>query len=412
MFFSVQIQALAKISNLFPSGAGSSHSAYYNFYPQYMMGYFNNQVFGKPLRKKRPRIQSCTDNQRSIGFHANKSETKRLFAIFAIKQNHITMDISKQKEAGALGRRQGHNFEIELAEAINKLKTPFSADTNAIPQGHYVFKGDPAELLIKKILNYYKSSSFKSIIAHPTGRLATAEEGEKVIIIDGQRITKAKSDIILEAIDEKETKRIIGISVKQCNKPNPTNDQVFFTTASAFCNLLKEKGLEVSEKAWLAMKQFCGDAGFTPRDNGDTSNRKSNPERYFWEEVNKDGRDELEKLFKEKQDEITRLLLQKGYSDDPFPPDFIIHKTRKAKDGITEVALFSMDEIIKLSHDYASFNCVKYRVKKGRYKEPKEIEHHAPRFGVIQMQRCGNKQNATQLQFNLKAGYFYEFEPK
>tara|TARA_R100000808_G_scaffold23266_1_gene51440 strand:- start:49 stop:249 length:201 start_codon:yes stop_codon:yes gene_type:complete len=34
--------------------------------------------------------------------------------------------------------------------------------------------------------------------------------------------------------------------------------------------------------------------------------------------------------------------------------------------------------------------------------------HEAPRFGIIQMQRGGQKQHPTQLQFNLEAGYFYK----
>lgn len=34
-------------------------------------------------------------------------------------------------------------------------------------------------------------------------------------------------------------------------------------------------------------------------------------------------------------------------------------------------------------------------------------KHKAPKFGVVQMQRGGQKQHPTQLQFNLKAGYFY-----
>ena len=49
-------------------------------------------------------------------------------------------------------------------------------------------------------------------------------------------------------------------------------------------------------------------------------------------------------------------------------------------------------------------------MKKGRYKEPEGILHQAPKFGVIQMQRGGQKQHPTQLQFNLKSGYFYELD--
>lgn len=66
--------------------------------------------------------------------------------------------------------------------------------------------------------------------------------------------------------------------------------------------------------------------------------------------------------------------------------------------------------LIELSRRYSLFAYSIYRVKKGRFKEPEGVSHQAPRFGVIQMQRGGQKQHPTQLQFNLKAGYFYELD--
>ena len=36
------------------------------------------------------------------------------------------------------------------------------------------------------------------------------------------------------------------------------------------------------------------------------------------------------------------------------------------------------------------------------------VKHLAPRFGIVQMQRGGQKQHPDQLQFNLEAGYFYK----
>lgn len=155
------------------------------------------------------------------------------------------------------------------------------------------------------------------------------------------------------------------------------------------------------------MKQFCGDVGFRPLDDGDSSGRVYTPDRYFWEEINSVGRKEWENLFTEHQDEVTRLLLQKGYSDDPFPPEIIFHKTRKTTPGNEEIAIFLMDEFISLSRAYEGFCFNHYRVKKGSHKEPEGVDHLAPRFGVVQMQRGGQKQHPTQLQFNLKAGYFY-----
>lgn len=79
------------------------------------------------------------------------------------------------------------------------------------------------------------------------------------------------------------------------------------------------------------MCQFCGDPGFRPLDDYDCSQRVSTPERYFWEEIDSLGRTEWENIFTNYQDEVTKLLLQKGYLNDPFPPEIILHKTRKAE---------------------------------------------------------------------------------
>ena len=67
---------------------------------------------------------------------------------------------------------------------------------------------------------------------------------------------------------------------------------------------------------------------------------------------------------------------------------------------------------MKLSKKYSGFTKKLYADrKKSRSVEDRKLTkgifHEAPRFGIIQFQRLGNKQNATQLQFNLEAGYFY-----
>jgi hypothetical protein len=69
-----------------------------------------------------------------------------------------------------------------------------------------------------------------------------------------------------------------------------------------------------------------------------------------------------------------------------------------------------MDQFLRLSKRFSTFAYNLYRVKKGSHKEPEGILHQAPRFGVVQMQRGGQKQHPTQLQFNLKAGYFYDLD--
>lgn len=306
--------------------------------------------------------------------------------------------------AGTSGRKRGHSYESELASKLNSLPMPFKK-THTISR--YVEKGQSELILLNKILNYLNWESCSHISAYSTGSLATAEEGLKRIEIDGLSIKGCKSDIIIKLSTVDGNSKIIGISIKQCNNKIPTNAQVYFSTASAFYNSIINCGYALSDKALIAMKQFCGDVGYRPCDNEDITHRTYTPERYFWEEVNAVGRAEWENLFTQHQDDITRLLLQKGYKDDPFPLEIILHKTKKAPLNNEEIAIFTMNEFVNLSHMYGPFGCAKYRVKKGRYKEPYGVEHLAPRFGVIQMQRGGQKQHPTQLQFNLKAGYFY-----
>lgn len=309
-----------------------------------------------------------------------------------------------QIDAGVIGRKRGHGYESALASRINALSCPIKK-TELSPR--YIECGRPELILVNKILHYLDWESSSSIQAYSTGRLATAEDGEKEITIGGISIKGCKSDIIIELHNELGESRVIGVSVKQCNNKTPTNAQVYFSTATAFYNTIVNSGYLLSKDALVALKQFCGDLGYRPCDNHDCRNRLSTPERYFWEEIHDAGRAEWEDLFTNHQDEITRLLLQKAYKNDPFPPEIILHKTKKAVPENEEIAIFSMDEFIRLSRGYSPFVCGKYRVKKGRYKEPEGVEHLAPRFGVVQMQRGGQKQHPTQLQFNLKAGYFY-----
>ncbi len=309
-----------------------------------------------------------------------------------------------QTDAGTKGRKRGHLYESTLVSKLNKLDMPFYK-THA--NSAYVEKGKPELILLNKILNYLGWESCSSIQAYPTGKLATAEYGEKEVSIDGQSITKSKSDVTIKLVAADGTSRIIGVSVKQCNNSTPTNAQVYFTTAAKFHELVVENGFNLSHNALIAMKQFCGDIGYRPCDDGDCSTRLYTDQRYFWEEIDTKGKREWEELFTNHQDEITKLLLQTGYKGDPCPPEIILHKTKKATPDNEEIAIFSLDEFIQLSHNYGPFTFRKYKVNKGRYKEPKGVEHLAPRFGIVQMQRGGQKKHPSQLQFNLKAGYFY-----
>lgn len=312
-----------------------------------------------------------------------------------------------QIDAGTKGRKRGHSYENELTSKINSTPMPYCKRSNT---GKVIHVGSPVKILIDKALEYLSWNYCDKIKAYATGKLATSENGEKEIFIEGQSITSTKSDVII-VLYKAEEKKVIGVSIKQCNNKTPTNAQVFFSTATAFYKLVVNNGMQLSDKALKAMRQFCGDAGFRPKDDFDCSNRIPTPERYFWEETNPEGKAEWEALFSNHQDDITRLLLQKAYLNDPFPPEIILHKTKKAPSFENqEIAVFTMNQLIELSKKHLPFTLSNYRVKKGSYKEPKGILHQAPRFGVIQMQRGGQKQHPTQLQFNLKAGYFYDLD--
>ena len=312
-----------------------------------------------------------------------------------------------QIQAGTLGRKFGHKFEAEIAAKINSINYPFLIAN--LPAGN-VFSGCPAELLLTYTA---KSAGFTTVpkaTAISTGILATSEEGLNWLSVHGVEVKKCKSDLIITLHDEEENLTTYGISTKQCNKKNPTNAQLYFTTARAFATLLEKNRIPVSESAVRALRQFCGDDGFRPEDDPSMMmQREIDPRRYFWEEIEENGRKEWEKIFSNKQDDVTRLLLQKAYMDDPFIPEFILHKTKKSeKWSSTEVAIYTVDELIALSCKYGGFEVKLYRVTKGSYRDPEGVEHQAPRFGIVQMQRGGQAQHPNQLQFNLQAGYFYK----
>ncbi|MFJ2283203.1 hypothetical protein ACIOUG_18935 [Pseudomonas sp. NPDC087803] len=311
-----------------------------------------------------------------------------------------------QIQAGVLGRKAGHFFEDCITKEINTLTYPFQ--TALIGQSH-VFSGDPALLLLNYIGNREGIRTIQSAVAISTGALATSEAGKQWLSINGASVSRCKSDLVITLVADNNQTITVGVSTKQCNNRIPTNAQLYFTTAIGFSNLLRSNGISVSDRAVYALRQFCGDQGFRPLDELNNSTRLTDPRRYFWEEIDAQGRLEWEEIFTYQQDQVSRLLFQKAYLNDPFTPDYILHKT-KASSGWnqTEVAIYSVDEIIDLSRAYGGFRKRSYSVRKGSYKDPQGVEHDAPRFGIIQMQRGGQAQHPQQLQFNLEAGYFYK----
>lgn len=95
------------------------------------------------------------------------------------------------------------------------------------------------------------------------GGLATSGLGDEIFDDLGKAVKKSKSDILVEVLHAGGVQRL-GISVKTCNKNTPTNDQLYFTTASAFSALLRTNGIEVSKEAEIALKMFCGDSDIDP----------------------------------------------------------------------------------------------------------------------------------------------------
>lgn len=311
-----------------------------------------------------------------------------------------------QIQAGTLGRKAGHKFEDSITQRINDMKYPVTVP--AAMRGH-VHTGDPAVQLLNYIGASEKFARITGAVAISTGALATSEEGKKWLAVNGASVSRCKSDLVLTLADGAREPVTFGVSTKQCDNRTPTNAQLYFTTARGFVNLLRNNGVAVSDAALAALRQFCGDAGFRPSDDAKAlKGRRTDPRRFFWEEISTAGRREWEKIFSAHQNKITTLLLQKAYMDDPFVPDYVLHKTKKSAGWAkTEVAIYSVKELVRLSKGYQGFATRAYSVRKGSYRDPPGVQHLAPRFGAIQMQRGGQQQHPDQLQFNLEAGYFY-----
>lgn len=303
--------------------------------------------------------------------------------------------------AGIEGRLAGHRLEESLTAQINELgKRPLRVVN---PTGHHA-DGSPAAALLNYIASFRKSSEIRQARAAWLGGLATGSGGNSVVEFLPGQIRRSKSDVVIELTFDSGVE-VVGVSVKTCQKKTPTNAQIYFTTAEAFSDRVVTTGIPVSDDARSAMRMFCGDIGFRPQDLGE---KTSSRDRYYWEELPRLGRGDWEELLTNYQDDITEILIRTAYPDDPIPPSFILHQ-RTRSDSLLDVpvALFEIGEFLQKSRLYASFETRKYRVLKGSSRDP-NTWHDAPRFGVVQFQRGGQKQHPTQLQFNLKAGYFNE----
>ena len=70
----------------------------------------------------------------------------------------------------------------------------------------------------------------------------------------------------------------------------------------------------------------------------------------------------------------------------------------------------TMDEFAEYSRLYDTFGLKGKKVSKGKYKGIDLVERMYPHFGFLQFQPIGNKQNFSELQFNLKSNYYKTFK--
>lgn len=316
----------------------------------------------------------------------------------------------KQIIAGVKGRNKGHEFEKIVSDEINKLDMNHM---NCILDGEYnIYHGNPAKLLVNYIA-VNKGKLIKRVISYWLGGIATGNLGDTVI--DGEEIKGSKSDILLDIEYQDTSKELVGVSIKACSN----NAQMALTSASAFCTMLRENNIYVSEQAEIGLKMFCGDVGFRPMDGYVPNNienisfpRKARPERWYWEEISDDIQKEWEEIFNEKQILITMLLLQtaRAYKTDKYKPQYILHECKPHIDiNACEVAIVSINEFAIYSQLYSKFGVKEKRINKGSYRGVDLALHKYPYFGFIQFQPIGNKQNFSELQFNLKAHYYKRF---
>ena len=168
-----------------------------------------------------------------------------------------------QVVAGTAGRLFGHRAEERLAEQINLLGTrPLKSRDNP----EHLVTGAPAVELLNYICNDLGWPRLDSARAWWTGGLATTGKGDSILDDLGVEVSRSKSDVVLRLTHEGDS-HVIGVGVKTCGIRSPTNAQLYFTTASAFSELLRQNEVPVSGDAERALRMFCGDAGFRPADH-------------------------------------------------------------------------------------------------------------------------------------------------
>lgn len=319
----------------------------------------------------------------------------------------------QQIEAGTKGRLKGHQFEEDVTNELNNLRLgEFDYSINLKTPN--VYQGNPAVALVEHI-SKDKKQQIVQLKVYWLGGLATAGAGAELKNEDGEIITGSKSDVVVDVTYSGGVRESIGVSVKSCGN----NAQVALTTSTTFCEMLRANNIPVSEEAEIGLKMFCGESGYSPKDGyipADVSNipspRGARPERWYWEELSTTVQKEWSKIFTDYQDQITILIMQKAnaYKTDSFKPSYILHEcSNHTTIQNCEVAVMSMEEFAEYSRLFDSFGIKKQSIRKGRYKGIDLAIHQYPHFGFIQFQPIGNKQNFSELQFNIKANYYKTF---
>lgn len=319
-----------------------------------------------------------------------------------------------QIEAGTEGRLNGHKFEEIVTNELNKIDF-LSGNTFIECVTPNIYRGNPAEALVSHI-SQDKGKQIHRLKAYWLGGLATAGLGADILNEKGEKITGSKSDILMDVEYSDGTNERIGVSAKSCSN----NAQMALTTVSAFCGMLRENGICVSKDAEIGLKMFCGEAGYRPMDGyvpKDSSNipcdRKARPERWYWEELPDAVKKEWQVIFSDNQLKITIMLLQcaRTYKTDSYKPTYILHECESHIDiDKCEAAVMSVEELAIYSQLFDSFGVREQPVRKGSYKGIDLAVHQYPHFGFIQFQPIGNRQNFSELQFNLKAKYYNMFK--
>ena len=110
-----------------------------------------------------------------------------------------------QIQAGIIGRKTGHKFEVTLAANINKVKCPI----NQKPLPDILIYGNPEINVIKKALSVIGWSKCDKVEAIALGKLATADGGKQWLQVHGVVVKACKSEFYYHYIMANNSKQLV-----------------------------------------------------------------------------------------------------------------------------------------------------------------------------------------------------------